>query len=204
MGRRKYPEDERLTEEQRALAAELYPDAIRMMHHQFRGFARRFREEFEACAAVACCHVAARWRPDGGAAIKSLLFKYVRGFCMSYLNRHAKRHWTRMKTGTIGPPERKAKKGDGGPWLDPVGKAAPERDDTLDPYLKFLDARQRRVLEMRFALGLTMDEAGAVLGVTKERVRQLEARALAKLRAVIGRTPNVGGKEIAVFEWTGV
>jgi RNA polymerase primary sigma factor len=46
----------------------------------------------------------------------------------------------------------------------------------------------RRVLVLRFGLGdqapKTLEEVGAGLGITRERVRQLESRALRELRAV--------------------
>ena len=46
----------------------------------------------------------------------------------------------------------------------------------------------RRVLSQRFGLDgtapKTLDEVGADLGVTRERVRQLESRALRELRTV--------------------
>ncbi|RIK85781.1 MAG: hypothetical protein DCC69_09430 [Hyphomicrobiales bacterium] len=49
-----------------------------------------------------------------------------------------------------------------------------------------LSARERRVLEMRFGLGgsceHTLEEVGREFGVTRERIRQIEARALGKLR----------------------
>jgi RNA polymerase sigma factor (sigma-70 family) len=50
-----------------------------------------------------------------------------------------------------------------------------------------LNARERRVLEMRFGLGdghiYSLDIIGQRLGLTRERVRQIETRALQKLRA---------------------
>ena len=46
--------------------------------------------------------------------------------------------------------------------------------------------RERQVVELRFGLydgpGQTLEEVGARLGVTRERVRQIEKKALAKLR----------------------
>jgi RNA polymerase primary sigma factor len=51
---------------------------------------------------------------------------------------------------------------------------------------------ERRVIEARFALNrgeeasaMTLDEVGKVIGVTKERVRQIQNRALEKLRATL-------------------
>ncbi len=53
--------------------------------------------------------------------------------------------------------------------------------------LAALNARERRVLEMRFGLGdghiYSLDIIGQRLGLTRERVRQIETRALQKLRA---------------------
>lgn len=51
---------------------------------------------------------------------------------------------------------------------------------------KFLTPRERRVLAMRFRLGRTLGEVGAWMGVTAERVRQIEAGALGKLRKAMG------------------
>lgn len=49
-----------------------------------------------------------------------------------------------------------------------------------------LEKKQRVVLEMRYRDGLTMAEAAAKLGRTRENVRQIERRALARLRAAAG------------------
>jgi RNA polymerase primary sigma factor len=52
--------------------------------------------------------------------------------------------------------------------------------------LNSLNQRERRVLEMRFGLkdgrGHTLEEVGQAFGVTRERIRQIEAKALRKLR----------------------
>jgi RNA polymerase primary sigma factor len=62
------------------------------------------------------------------------------------------------------------------------------RSTELLDALSKLQPRQRRVVVERFGLDgvrpRTLEEVGANLGITRERVRQLEARALRELRAV--------------------
>jgi RNA polymerase primary sigma factor len=62
------------------------------------------------------------------------------------------------------------------------------RSRELAQALASLNPRMRRVLVLRFGLGdqapKTLEEVGAGLGITRERVRQLESRALRELRAV--------------------
>lgn len=58
--------------------------------------------------------------------------------------------------------------------------------EQLSTALDSLSPRERRVIEMRFGLdsqsGRTLGEIGAELGLTKERIRQIEGEALRKLR----------------------
>ena len=63
--------------------------------------------------------------------------------------------------------------------------AAIERED-LRSLLGHLDAREREILSLRFGLDndrpLTLDEVGRRFNLTRERIRQIEAKALTKLR----------------------
>ena len=53
--------------------------------------------------------------------------------------------------------------------------------------LAMLTAREREVISLRFGLvsddPLTLDEVGRRFGLTRERIRQIEAKALARLKA---------------------
>ena len=58
--------------------------------------------------------------------------------------------------------------------------------ENLDEVLGSLSDREARVLKMRFGLGgkrpMTLEEVGREFGVTRERIRQIEAKALRKLK----------------------
>jgi RNA polymerase sigma factor (sigma-70 family) len=47
---------------------------------------------------------------------------------------------------------------------------------------KVLSERENKVLQMRYQWGMTLEEAGKEFGVTRERIRQIEAKAIRKLR----------------------
>jgi RNA polymerase primary sigma factor len=68
--------------------------------------------------------------------------------------------------------------------LDAALLAALHRD--VEEILECLTARERRVLQLRFGLidgyERTLEEIGKRFGVTRERIRQIEANACRKLR----------------------
>ena len=62
-----------------------------------------------------------------------------------------------------------------------------QREAQVEKILRRLDEREQRIIIGRFGLSRgqeprTLKQVGAELGVTKERIRQIEARALDKLR----------------------
>jgi RNA polymerase primary sigma factor len=60
----------------------------------------------------------------------------------------------------------------------------------MDRLLGPLDERERRIISLRYGLGqsepCTLAEVGRHLNLTRERIRQIEARAITKLQAHAG------------------
>ena len=61
-----------------------------------------------------------------------------------------------------------------------------DRKEQVEDVLETLSEREARVLQLRFGLedgrNRTLEEVGHDFGVTRERIRQIEAKALRKLR----------------------
>ncbi len=57
---------------------------------------------------------------------------------------------------------------------------------TIATCFKYLDAKEVRIIKYRYGIGgaepMTLDEIGKKLGVSRERIRQIEKKALSKLR----------------------
>jgi RNA polymerase nonessential primary-like sigma factor len=63
--------------------------------------------------------------------------------------------------------------------------------DLVDSWVAELNAKQRAVVERRFGLHghrrATLEQIGEEIGVTRERVRQIQLDALKNLRAIMER-----------------
>ena len=62
-----------------------------------------------------------------------------------------------------------------------------QRESQVEKILGGLDERERQIVTSRFGLihgqaPLTLKQVGATMGVTKERIRQIQGRAMDKLR----------------------
>ena len=68
--------------------------------------------------------------------------------------------------------------------------------EELEKILETLRPRERDVLKLRFGLNdgnkRTLEEIGQLFGVSRERVRQIETRALNKLRKMCRNNQTIG------------
>jgi RNA polymerase primary sigma factor len=55
-------------------------------------------------------------------------------------------------------------------------------EEVMSVVLGTLDNKHRKILNLRYKEGLTLDEIAEKYDVTRERIRQIEARALRQLR----------------------
>ena len=66
--------------------------------------------------------------------------------------------------------------------------------DEIQEVLCTLTPREEEVLKLRFGLHggtcHTLEEVGNMFGVTRERIRQIETKALRKIRRALERTEN--------------
>ena len=73
--------------------------------------------------------------------------------------------------------------------------------EKIDATLSMLPDRERRVIMLRFGLEdgrpRTLEEVGSTFGVTRERIRQIETKALVKLR-------RPGPSALAMYAWEGL
>jgi RNA polymerase sigma factor (sigma-70 family) len=123
---------------------------------------------------VALCKAAAEWRADGGATFGGFAGTAVQHAVLTALRRKPYR-WRHSQL-----PEDAQ-----GVELDPPDyRRQPEPGAALDvaAVLGQLQPRDRKLLEMRYLEGLTLDEIGQRLDICTERVRQLLVRALRRAR----------------------
>lgn len=94
--------------------------------------------------------------------------------------KHRDRYRTSSQEAFSGAEDRRAD------WYEQES-AQHQRKTQINRILSCLDPREQKIIIKRFGLDRgeepqTLKEVGAVMGVTKERIRQIEARALNKLR----------------------
>jgi RNA polymerase primary sigma factor len=75
---------------------------------------------------------------------------------------------------------------DGSEHTPPESAMHKHLQDKINDVLKSLTYREREIIKLRYGLGdgysYTLEETGRIFRVTRERIRQIEAKALAKLQ----------------------
>ena len=173
-----------LTPEGKALAAAhlaAYPRPANILGKKFPGLLRRAiaefgEEEVQQAAAVGVANAAGIFDPGRGLQFATLALPHVRAMVGRMLekragNPHEVRH--------LDPTSESAAGWDSVPA--PAPGPDPYQPDEWDRLLAPLHPRSRAVVLMVLAEGLTLDQAGARLGVTRERVRQLYMKAKSRL-----------------------
>lgn len=66
------------------------------------------------------------------------------------------------------------------------------RSEKVKEWLEVLEPNERTIIQLRFGIDgegpMTLEEVGKRFGITRERVRQIEARALTKLKKIVEET----------------
>lgn len=128
---------------------------------------------------------------------------YAKGYCRTCYARYNNNGTPDPKPRRIRPPKQKTKhqlwlEMD---WKDRIysfvfgGKSAPGEEERPADYesgifyaLNTLDQREKDIILWRFKDAVTLEECAGRIGLTRERVRQIEAKAMRKLRR-----PSVSG-----------
>ncbi|MEO8494517.1 MAG: sigma-70 family RNA polymerase sigma factor [Planctomycetota bacterium] len=123
-------------------------------------------------------------------------FDYTRGFKFStYATWAIKKNYIRAYSNEIKQTDRfrtgqeEVLDASPGHRSDPTSQLADQRrrEDQVSGIMERLTDRERQIISSRFGIGsgrepMTLKDVGVELGVSKERVRQIEARAMQKLR----------------------
>jgi DNA-directed RNA polymerase specialized sigma24 family protein len=195
--------DRHLLDAQNALAAQFKP-----LSHKVAGALMRYyplvdREELADECMIGIVKASRCWRPGRGNSFQTHAWNGAFRVGRSWggkANAAGFRGLSQRPTFRPGVIDTVEHDGELRPAVD--GLAAPEPDPPDDrladlPGLlaRLADARLRAVIRMRFHEGLTLLAVGERLGLTRERIRQLEAKAIRELRVLAGVGDDTGGRD---------
>jgi RNA polymerase sigma factor (sigma-70 family) len=160
-------------------------------------FVRQYAEELFPVAVIGMCVGVQRWRRGKGAKLSSHVYTWIRG----YLS-HAKAESV-TRFGAVKKPHRMplfseidylvSHHSDNHTfdvwdhrWAEPQDEAELSPELALLMHLVLGDGRDLRVVRSRVFAGRTLEDIGREEGVSKERIRQVESRALTRLRKSSG------------------
>ncbi len=178
------PLNDLTTEEREMLACE----NLKLAYYWAKRFCfnRRDRDLCEEAALFGLAKAVMHWNPEYGFNFSTYAVYWIRqslGRAMMIERRHGFMYLNgakpRKPISTIRAPSGDEMTVD---QYVPDDADPPETSDLWDKMMARLNPRQRFVIELRYVEDLTLDEAGKVLGVTRERVRQIEWSAMRSLK----------------------
>jgi len=166
-------------------------------------YARHMRwgtcEDFETAAMEGLWRAAQRFQPSKGFKFCTYATWWIKQ-CLSRFRMHsigAPCHWARegkdgdlellskaARRGSLSADRIAGRDGKSSVKLSDAIPAKDERpdyrfpDDFWERVNKWIQPRHQEVIRLRFREGLNLEDAGKVLGITRERVRQIEGKAL--------------------------
>lgn len=183
-------------------------DHIQLAHWTATAFRRRYphlnheKDDVHAEAMIGLIKASRYFDPNFGAAFSTYastsIYRHLWRMFL-YVPMIGKRR-CRQKTFSL---DAQADSAGGCPKTTLAQEVADRRDDiesvdrldaqrsVLDPLLRRLDSRKREVIRLLYWEGLTLEEAGDRIGITRERVRQLERAALWKMGMPFDRKPKL-------------
>lgn len=161
---------------------------VKILTKRFRSLLRRAlkhrdRDAVHQAALVGLLNAVRCWKPDGGAGLNTTAMYHISMSVSRELNggvdqrsRQRVSHLSEMddETGFGLLSVLAVEEADTGPSAEEV--------DGLNRLLRKIPERERNILTARIVNGRSLDEIGIDIGLSKERVRQLQVRALRKLR----------------------
>ena len=159
-------------------------------------FCRRTRMDYDECVGAALLglvNAARLFRPELGWRFSTYASWSIRNTLARELEverRRPDRLAVRLSGGTQ-PHSEWGDRRTGETFDEPAAPEGPppydrETERAVADAVRALPPRERAVVRMRFYEGRKLAEAGAALGVTRERARQLQAQALRRVREAVG------------------
>jgi len=184
-----------LTEDQRALVAE-NTGLAKAVANKWAKYANDWTDpdDLVSEALAGLCRAAQTWDPAKGAKFSTYGWCWAEQNVRRFLNEERGRgvnipeHRRDVQIGVAGFGSMGDEAGDFAgliPDRGPDPREAPPAEATVWDAVEWMldDERQRKVLRARFVDGRKLDDIAAELGVSKERIRQIEVKALAELSA---------------------
>lgn len=153
----------------------------------------RDRDAIHQAAMVGLLHAVRCWKPDGGAALNTTAIFHIAQQVSRELNGGVdqRARLRNLSLHELGPEA-------GFGLLDTLAAEQPDPEATdsdevtaLGTLLSRIPERERDILIDRFSNGRSLDAIGQQMGLSKERIRQLQKRAISRVRRLAKASGNL-------------